>query len=135
MSERSHPFPGNQLRTVELDPELDPDAVELDAAIYGDTPEIAPGIGSANLVTSEFRDGLHRLVIDVDHPLWVLPSSTPGHGHLYVDVPMTWFHAVDILEAMSEAGVVEPGYVASSKARGYTAVRLPWVSKGARAAT
>jgi len=72
---------------------------------------------------------LHRIVVDVDHPVTVVESSTPGHSHLYVDLMLPWEELVKLLEVMADIGLVEPGYVNASKARGYTAVRLPWVSK------
>lgn len=72
---------------------------------------------------------LHRPVIDIDHPVTVVESTTAGHSHLYVDLMMPWTDLVKLLEVMAEIGLVEPGYVNASKARGYTAVRLPWVSK------
>lgn len=131
MNNTDHPFPGNQLRHVELDPK---------SADYGDTPEVSTDLDAANLVTSEYLgdpfsgSGMHRLVIDIDHPVKVVESSTPGHFHLYIDLPMPWSHALEVLEAMAYAGIVEPGYVAASKARNYTAVRLPWIRKAQAAA-
>jgi hypothetical protein len=140
VQEHVHPFPGNALRRVELDPEV---------TEYGDSPELVTELAEANLVTSEMigyrgletpltwlegPDGptMHRLVIDIDHRVKVVESTTPGHFHLYIDVPMSWDRALGVLTAMADAGVVEPGYVAASEARGYTAVRLPWVRKEAR---
>lgn len=72
---------------------------------------------------------LHRPVIDIDHRVAVVESSTAGHSHLFVDLMMPWDDVVKLLDVMAEIGLVEPGYVSASKARGYTAVRLPWVSK------
>jgi hypothetical protein len=72
---------------------------------------------------------LHRPVIDIDHAVTVIESSTPGHHHLYVDLAMPWEDLVKLLEVMADIGLVEPGYVNASKARGYTAVRLPWITK------
>lgn len=31
--------------------------------------------------------------------------------------------------AMRDAGILEEGYVAASRMRGYSAIRLPWVKK------
>jgi hypothetical protein len=138
---RAHPFPGNALRRVELDPE---------ETEYGDSPELVTELAEANLVTSEMighrgpeapltwlegPNGLtmHRLVIDIDHRVKAVESTTPGHFHLYIDVPMNWHdQALPLLHALADAGVVEPGYVGASERRGYTAVRLPWVRKGVR---
>lgn len=62
-------------------------------------------------------------------PAFVIASTTPGHGHLYVDKAMTWSTYQDLLGALVNAGVLEPGYVGASEARGWTCVRLPWVRK------
>ena len=71
----------------------------------------------------------HTPVLDIDVPAALVPSSTPGKHHLYLDVPMTWETYVKLLDVMAEAGILEPGYVGASKARGFTAVRLPWIRK------
>lgn len=88
-------------------------------------------IEEANLITSivDGLPGMHKPVIDVDMPVYVVPSSTPGHCHLYIDRPMTWVQYVHLLEVLAEVGVIEPGYLAASLDRGHTAVRLPWVRK------
>ncbi len=73
----------------------------------------------------------HQVVLDIDHPVHVVESSTPGHHHLIIEVPggipdeAYW----KLVEALGLAGVVEPGYVNASITRGRTDVRLPWVSK------
>jgi hypothetical protein len=73
---------------------------------------------------------LHQIVIDVDHPVHVVESSTPGHHHLYVEIPpVPTEDYFEWLEASAKIGLVEPGYVSAFKARGFSCVRLPWVSK------
>lgn len=74
-------------------------------------------------------DKAHALVIDIDHPSWLIPSTTPGHYHLYVDVSIDDSQYWRLVEALAESGVVERGYYGASKARGFTSVRLPWVEK------
>lgn len=74
--------------------------------------------------------GMHRPVIDIDLPVKVVPSSTPGHHHLFIDAPMEWATYLNLLDAMAAAGIVEPGYVTATRERGYSTVRLPWVRKG-----
>lgn len=86
----------------------------------------------ANVVTSRhFATAGHALVLDIDHPTWLMPSTTPGHYHLYVDVPggITNEKYKTLLEALANAGVIEWGYASASIARGFTSVRLPWVQK------
>lgn len=88
----------------------------------------------ADVVTS-LREGsdppLHDVVIDIDRPCWLIPSTTPNHYHLYVSVdggiePTTYSK---LLDALANAGVIEQGYAGASNARGFTSARLPWVEK------
>ena len=65
----------------------------------------------------------------LDGPAVLVPSSTPGHSHLYIDVPMTWEQYEAILTALADAGVMEQGYYRASKLRKGTHLRLPWVRK------
>lgn len=85
----------------------------------------------AHVASSLRKDGRHTLVIDLDHQCYLVRSTTPGHYHLYVDVPegIGWDEYKTLLTALSQAGVVEPGYVRASLARGHSDVRLPWVKK------
>ena len=93
---------------------------------------------ATNVITSVIRptpflpldQSLHNVVLDLDLPATLLPSSTVGHFHLFVDHPMTWEVYLNLLDAMVAAGLVEPGYVDASRTRGHTAVRLPWIKKG-----
>lgn len=87
-------------------------------------------VGDATVVTSQtVYSDLHYPVIDLDFPARLIPSSTQGHYHLYLDTPVDWGKFVAVLEAMVDAGLVEGGYVEASKERGHTCVRLPWVGK------
>jgi hypothetical protein len=83
----------------------------------------------ATLVTSELEDGLHAPAIDIDHKVYVVPSSTPGHNHLYIDVKMPWWRYRVMLWGMKVAGVVEPGYYKASVRRGKSFLRRPGVKK------
>lgn len=87
----------------------------------------------ANILTSEAlnRPGIHRFAIDVDLPVTAIPSTTPGHWHLYIDVDMSWEAYADVLRALAYAGVIETGYARASIKRGYTSLRPPWVTKTA----
>lgn len=75
----------------------------------------------------------HALVIDIDHPAWLVKSTTPGHHHLYVDVPGgipdTIYMA--LLGTLADAGVIEHGYAGASQQRRHSDVRLPWIKKPA----
>lgn len=96
----------------------------------GTTPLAAPPAGQLpNLVTSELADGRHAVTLDIDHQVTVVPSSTPGHFHLYIDVPMDWDTYTELLMVMAKAGIIGPGYVDHSVNRGATALRMPWINK------
>jgi hypothetical protein len=105
-----------------------------DTPNYTAIPEGAASPAEADLVTSllreEFNTTTHAPVIDLDLPCRLVESGTPGHYHLYIDKAVLWPEYLAMLEAMANAGIVEPGYVRASEARGYSAVRVPWKPKG-----
>jgi hypothetical protein len=92
--------------------------------------EVCP-LDEANILTSEAqgRPGIHKFMIDVDLPVVLVPSTTPGHAHLYIDVDIEWPRYVELLRALALAGVIEMGYARASIHRGYTSLRPPWVPK------
>lgn len=75
------------------------------------------------------EEPLHKLIIDIDHEAVLIPSSTPGHYHLYVDLLIMQETYFKLLDALAEALIIEPGYAEVSKKRGHSDVRLPWVHK------
>lgn len=86
----------------------------------------------ANLVGSQLKvkSRLHRPVIDLDFPCRLIPSSTEGHFHLYLDgIDVEWPKYKDLLIALAAAGVISKGYLEESLNKGFTAVRLPHVKK------
>lgn len=89
----------------------------------------------ANVISSLRTDqhGLerHALLIDLDVPAYLVPSSTEGHSHLYVDVSMNRAAYFRVLDALADAGVIERGYSDVSQRKGATYLRLPWVKKEA----
>lgn len=105
--------------------------------------EVVPGdkLEDAEVVTSltgEQKKGLfgmvedkHRPILDIDIPMHIIPSTTKGHGHLYIDKEITWFQYKRLLEVLSDCGIIERGYLNVSIAREHTAVRLPWIKKPA----
>lgn len=100
------------------------DAAQLELATLED----------ADIVTSQLPDGRHIIAIDLDVPAYQVASTTESHSHLYIDVPggIDWEDYVALLELLAKLGVLESGYVAASKGRGFTSLRLPWVKKEKR---
>lgn len=89
------------------------------------------GDAGPNLISSKLENGKHAPIIDLDGPHRLVPSTTPGHSHLYLDVEMSWFRYVLLLAALRYAGVIERGFFLWSLRRGQTFARLPWVKKQA----
>lgn len=93
----------------------------------------------ANLVTSLVRNSsgyfgypdvlTHRPVLDLDVCHTLVESSTPGHGHLYLDIDLTWEEYAELLKALEKAGIIQTGFYDSAIRNKATAVRLPWVKK------
>lgn len=72
----------------------------------------------------------HAIILDLDIPAYLVPSSTPGHSHLYIDTTTSEEAYFKLLDALADAGVIESGYATASKNKGGTHLRLPWVKKG-----
>ncbi|RZU30630.1 hypothetical protein [Blastococcus saxobsidens] len=83
----------------------------------------------ANVASSLLTNGRHAPAIDVDLPVHAVPSSTPGHSHLYIDAELTWDDYLRLLTVMAEVGLVEEGFLDSARKRGTTLLRLPGVTK------
>lgn len=77
------------------------------------------------------RHGWHAVVLDVDLPAALIPSSTEGHSHLFIDCPMSWRRYRHLLKALAKAGVIEPGYYRASRRFRMSMVRRPGVLKDA----
>ncbi len=83
----------------------------------------------ANLYGSLTSDGFHAPALDIDYPARLIPSSTPGHFHLYLDKAMPWDDYAKLLKVMGDVGLIEPGYARVALARGMTTLRRPGVMK------
>lgn len=84
----------------------------------------------ANVVSSLCEDGQHRPVLDIDMPVVLMPSSTPGHHHLYLNtVALTWDKYAALLDVLADCGIIEQGYADASIRRGQTVVRRPGVPR------
>lgn len=134
--EHVNPFPGQVLRDVNFG---EPSWYEENV---GESRPVVYKTKSATVVTSEVTrgegenphepSGMHKPVLDIDLPVKVLESSTPGHHHLFIDKRMTWEQYKKLLDVLAEVGIIEEGYSRVSQgSRRHTAVRLPWVKKGA----
>jgi hypothetical protein len=71
----------------------------------------------------------HIPMLDIDMDAVLLPSSTPGHHHLYIDKPIPWKKYKNLMKALADAGIIEEGYYTASVKRGYSALRMQGVKK------
>ncbi len=78
----------------------------------------------ANLIGSLTTNGTHAPVLDIDYPARLIPSSTPGHYHLYLDREIPWGRYQLVLWVLSLAGLIEPGFFRAAIARGMTFARI-----------
>lgn len=125
MTDHTPPLVG---QTYKIVPDIDENSsASSDPGKYIPTTDIE----AATVITSEVagKPGTHKVVLDIDLPAQLIPSSTPGHFHLYIDKEMSWEKYQALLIALSDAGVIEPGYEFASTTKGFTAARLPWVRK------
>lgn len=88
-------------------------------------------LATANAISSHVvgNEDLHLPVLDIDYEAALVPSSTPGHYHLFLDKPVAWDDYVDLLNALAACDIIEPGYASAAIARGATYVRKPGVRK------
>lgn len=95
----------------------------------------------ANLVGSfshsEYTDGstdeeqvrFHLPVIDLDVSCYLVPSTTVGHQHLYIQKEVEEEAYFDLLDALAACGIISEGYAHFCRERGQSFVRVPWVKK------
>lgn len=131
------PLIRNLARICELWTNVDWGRSSEDEAMANDERRTTTDIDQAQIISSRQRPHAvgqlteyHRPMLDLDFPAVVVPSSTPGHSHLYLDMPLAWEQYEKLLDVMAEIGLLEDGYVAASKRRRATFLRLPWVRKG-----
>lgn len=106
-----------------------PGASSEDPDAFGDR-EPADTWEEANAISSEIAGtNMHAPVLDLDYSAELVPSSTPGHFHLYLNRAVTWPAYKKLLLALAECGLIEDGYVSASIDRQATFVRKPGVTK------
>lgn len=85
----------------------------------------------SSLRVSPFGSERYSLMLDLDVAARLVPSSTEGHHHLFIDVDLSRAEHDQVMRALAAAGVIQPGYAQSALSTKYGAtLRLPWVRKG-----
>jgi hypothetical protein len=86
----------------------------------------AVGTDSTNLLSSRLvGTRQHAPILDLDVPHVCVPSTTPGHSHLYLHVPMSRAKWTVLQLVLWWTGIQECGYSVWSIRRGANCVRLP----------
>jgi hypothetical protein len=83
----------------------------------------------ANLFASLTEKGMHAPALDIDFKARLIPSSTIGHYHLYLDKEICWDDYAKLIAVMGEIGLIEPGYAEVSLKKGMTTLRKPGIVK------
>lgn len=85
----------------------------------------------ANLQSSLTTDGGHAVVLDVDMPAELRPSSTPDHYHFiaYPKKTVPWERMERFMEAAADVGLISRNYLRHCKLRQMSMVRRPGVPK------
>lgn len=92
------------------------------------------GLDEANLISSKVKGtSRHKVILDLDFDAALLPSSTPGHHHLYLDKELTKEQMETLLFALLDAGIIAVGNMNQWLKFKAQYLRLPWVKKGENA--
>lgn len=83
----------------------------------------------ANLVASLRDDGTHAPAFDLDRRAVLIPTTTPGNHHMYIDEVLSWRQYRALLRGFYKSGLLDPSVYWRSLYRGSTYVRPPWVRK------
>jgi len=73
---------------------------------------------------------LHLPLLDLDFEAALIPSSAPGHYHLYLDKPMPEEKYRSFIKALFDHGIIAEGNYNQMERKGRMFLRLPWVKKG-----
>lgn len=89
--------------------------------------------GEGNVYTSLIVDKFdkHFILLDLDAiPVALVPSSTPGHNHLYIWHEVTTEQLNKLVNVLNEIGILQDGIVRGWMERGKLYLRKPGIMKG-----
>ena len=98
---------------------------------YSTTKEtvIPKSCQDALLVGSLREDGTHAPVIDLDFSAELIPSTTEGHFHLYLNKALTPKEHEKLLKVLYEVGIIEYGFYHNSLKRKQAHVLMPGINR------
>lgn len=93
------------------------------------------GPSHARKLINEAERQVYPFIVGLETPARLLPSSTPGHHHLYMDTELPWNDYALLLKRLEEATIIQRGFYRASLERKQTMLRKPGVLKPAPSAT
>ena len=90
--------------------------------------------GHARMLIDEAGAHAYPFIVALETPARLVPSSTPGHNHLYLDTELPWDDHERLLKRFEEATIVQRGFYTASVERKQTMLRKPGVRKPERSA-
>src|SRR5881398_984978 len=64
----------------------------------------------ANALSSKTKSGHHKVLLDLDVEHYYVPSSTEGHGHLYINVDLSTAQYNVLLFTLQHLGIIQKGF-------------------------
>lgn len=104
----------------------------LDTAeyVHDNIQERVESPDDANLISSKISGSRkHRVILDIDFPAALIPSSTPGHFHLYLDKELTEDQMERLVFTLHDVGIIAQGNRNQWDRFRALFLRLPWVKK------
>ena len=99
-----------------------------EGATYLVSPEYANLVTSKSYMTGGVQ--YHTPILDLDMDAALVPSTTVGHYHLYIDKVMPEEDYRKLIDVLVEVGILQSGIKEHQMdGEGFTAARLPGISK------
>lgn len=84
----------------------------------------------ANLVSSIKANGKHCLFLDLDMAHQHIPSTTPGHAHLFINADLSRDALQEIVDVLAKHKILQAGVKRGFDERGFLSLRIPGSVKG-----
>lgn len=109
------------------------DSGDADAFVKSTKDRTPVSVSDANLVSSRAVEVngkvYHYPLLDIDFEAALIPSTHPGHYHLYLNRLMPWEDYIELLTVMEKVGIIQSGVLKAALLAEETCLRLPWVKK------
>lgn len=112
--------------------------VSSDDENFAEDGELKPANAfTGNLVSSRHKsscellqyDEYHYPILDLDFECELVPSSTPGHHHLYMAKLLPKKDMEKLVNVLAEVGILQTGIKNQWDREGHLVLRPPWITK------